>query len=244
MTKLFTKERFCSFPLKKQHKEAAAFLREYIQTRKEKVLALYKNTAKWMNLPPIQNTHEHLCNRHYEHCCAAEIFHKEHNLIPTPTKDSPSPVKPSSLYIYLDHIRSAHNIGSIIRTCEALRAGTLCFSESMCSINNPKLLKTSMGAHEHINIIENCKIEKLPRPWIAIETNGKENAFQFSYPQQGTLIFGNEEYGISDSILEEVDITVAIPLKGFKNSLNVSNAFSIIAGIISLQGELLQTNQE
>jgi tRNA G18 (ribose-2'-O)-methylase SpoU len=48
----------------------------------------------------------------------------------------------------------------------------------------------------------------------------------------GTLIFGNEEFGISNQILSQVDHLVEIPLVGLKNSLNVANAFSIIASAI------------
>jgi len=38
---------------------------------------------------------------------------------------------------------------------------------------------------------------------------------------------GNEEYGISDEILKEVDHIVQIPMLGKKNSINVVAAFSI-----------------
>lgn len=133
--------------------------------------------------------------------------------------------------IYLDQIRSAYNLGSIIRTLEAFRLGTLHLSPYCPSKEHKEIAKTALGAQHHIQIFENAKIEELPRPWIALETGeNAHNYASFPFPQSGgTLIFGNEEFGISNSILSQADFLVEIPLQGMKNSLNVANAFSIIA---------------
>ena len=53
--------------------------------------------------------------------------------------------------------------------------------------------------------------------------------FPFNYYSIFTLILGNEEYGISDKVLKEVDFLIKIPMMGRKNSLNIANAFAIAA---------------
>ena len=237
MTKVFPKNRFCSFTPEKQHKEAAHLLRHFIETKNASTISRYRALESWMDLAPCPLDRVALYNRYHHHCTIAGIFHKEHTLLPKSTTDTPTAHPPYPMHIYLDHIRSAHNVGSIIRTCEALRIGSIYFSESMCSINNPKLHKTSMQAHEHIAVTENALLEELPRPWIAIETSGTENAYTFDFPNECTLIFGNEEYGISPLILNKVDHILSIPLRGFKNALNVANTASIILGLISFRKE-------
>ena len=136
--------------------------------------------------------------------------------------------------IYLDQIRSAYNLGSIIRTCEAFRLGSIHLSPFCPSKGHKEIAKTALGAEHHVEIFENARLEDLPRPWIALETGTNAyNYASFPFPQAGgTLIFGNEEFGVSNTILAKADYLVEIPLQGVKNSLNVANAFSIIASSI------------
>jgi tRNA(Leu) C34 or U34 (ribose-2'-O)-methylase TrmL len=148
--------------------------------------------------------------------------------------------------IYLDQIRSAYNLGSIIRTCEAFRLGSIHLSPFCPSKGHKEIAKTALGAEHHVEIFENARLEDLPRPWIALETgNNAYNYASFPFPQTGgTLIFGNEEFGVSNTILAKADYLVEIPLQGVKNSLNVANAFSIIASSIRFTHEKQLAIQE
>lgn len=146
-------------------------------------------------------------------------------------KTNPIPFLPWC--IYLDQIRSGHNLGSIIRTTEAFRLGSIYLSNYCPSKNHKEVLKTSLGAEQHVKIYENFDLNLLPRPWIAFETTSSAQCYSsFDFSIGGTLIFGNEEFGISNEILAQADYLVEIPLQGIKNSLNVSNAFAIVASQI------------
>jgi len=138
--------------------------------------------------------------------------------------------------IYLDQLRSGHNVGSIIRTTEAFRLGSIHLSPNCPTKIHKEVQKTALGAEQIVPIFENVSLESLPRPWIAFETaTHAHNYATFDFPLTGaTLIFGNEEFGISNDLLEKVDFIVEIPLHGVKNSLNVSNAFAILASQLSL----------
>ena len=59
-----------------------------------------------------------------------------------------------------------------------------------------------------------------------------ENCNSFTFPKSFTLLFGNEQYGLSDETLAKADHFIHIPLYGNKNSLNVATAFAIMANCI------------
>jgi tRNA G18 (ribose-2'-O)-methylase SpoU len=98
-----------------------------------------------------------------------------------------------------------------------------------------------MGSFQWVECLQS-PITDLPRPLIALETSPHaESCFKFRFPPQCCIALGNEEWGCSEKILEQADSLVRIPLRGYKNSLNVANAFAIAASIMIQQhgGKLL-----
>lgn len=140
------------------------------------------------------------------------------------------------IHTYLDGLRSCHNVGSIVRTTESFRLGPIHLSCDMMACDHPQIKKTSMGAFDHVTISHGTDLRTLPKPWIAIETVRGAPAYnEMLYPESCTLVLGNEERGIQASLLKECDFVVTIPLAGRKNSLNVANAFAIVASEVALQ---------
>ncbi len=83
----------------------------------------YFELLNWMllRLPPIQNA-KAVADRFHWHLKQTGRGLKEHRLLPAITHfDRDEAEAPLPISVYLDRIRSAHNIGSIIRTTEALR---------------------------------------------------------------------------------------------------------------------------
>jgi tRNA G18 (ribose-2'-O)-methylase SpoU len=143
--------------------------------------------------------------------------------------------------IYLDHLRSAHNVGSIIRTVEALALGSLYFSPKTPFITHKQVQDTAMGSIQWTSCYQEMDLSKLPRPIIVLETCQEAlSLYDFIFPSSFTLVVGNEEYGCSDETLKSADFLVEIPLRGHKNSLNVANAFAMVAGEICRQKRLKQ----
>lgn len=236
----FTQKKFESLPLKRQHKKCAEYLR-YIYDHSDLSLELnsYNEMLQWMGENPIHTiNHEIVADRYHWHLKHADISKKEHHLLPlirTGDKEQ-SEAKELPIAIYLDNIRSAHNIGSMIRTTEALKLGKLYFSKATPYIDHKQVQDTSMGTYEWVSCNREIPLEELPRPIIALET--AENAislYNFLFPPSFTLVVGNEEYGCSESTLKMADYIVEIPLRGRKNSLNVANALALVAGEILRQ---------
>ncbi len=224
---MISERKFRSLPIKLQHKKAV----ELIQNNP----SVYNLVALWMDLEPLDPTPENLSCRFHHHLSKAEISLKEHQLLITKT-DSPSSIPYLPIAIYLDHLRSGHNIGSILRTTETFRLGTVYFSKSTPYIDNKKVKDASMGTSILVPTTNNATLSQLPSPLIALETApSAPSIYDFTFPPFFTLLLGNEEFGLSERVLEKANIVLKIPLQGSKNSLNVACAFAIVAAEIRRQ---------
>ncbi|NGX28668.1 MAG: 23S rRNA (guanosine-2'-O-)-methyltransferase RlmB [Candidatus Anoxychlamydiales bacterium] len=241
---LFTKKKFLELDLKKRHKKSAELLRSIY----EKILLKqytdhhfthYNQLCTWQGIDTLGSTNlKDISDRYHYHLKNAEVSLKEHNLLPTlrnlDGNNHQMPFLENALY--LDGLRSAFNIGNIIRTTEALRIAKIYFDDKTPFIDNEKVQKTSMGAYQLTTCINNFKIDDLPRPFIGLDTSDKSiSLYDFIFPKKFTLILGNEEYGISNKMLKEIDYLIEIPMLGFKNSINVASAFAICANEIRRQ---------
>ncbi|MCF7806466.1 MAG: TrmH family RNA methyltransferase [Simkaniaceae bacterium] len=229
----FTYEKFTSLPLKRQHKNAAEILKLALTTRQD-LLDHYNEIASWLKLEPC-SSFEYLCDRYHEHLALACTPLNEHHFLPEMKRfDRIHSAPPLKASLYLDHLRSAHNVGAILRTAESFGMCSIGFSKRTPFADHPKVLATSKGTAAHLNCHRD--LNALPRPFIALETHQKATSlYDFSFPTHFTLLLGNEEYGLSNELLSLADAIVEIPLFGTKNSLNVASAFAIAAAEISRQ---------
>jgi tRNA G18 (ribose-2'-O)-methylase SpoU len=222
----FTERKFKDLSPEQQHKKCFELLKE-----------MYMQMLSWMNIQREEPaTLEQVANLYHYHRIKAHISLKEHNLLPAVKKgDNLTAEEFLPIDIYLDRLRSMHNIGAIIRTTEAFRLGSIFLSEDTLS-SDQKLEKTAMGTQELVSMHEHSSLETLKRPIIAVETISEAIPFyDFTFPDSFTLVLGNEELGCSEKTLQLADHYIQIPLYGKKNSLNVASAFAILAGEISRQ---------
>ena len=138
-------------------------------------------------------------------------------------------------YVICDNIRSLENIGSIFRTADALGVSRI----FLCGISGKpphhKISKTALGAEKTIpfkyhrqigRLIDKLKKNKINI--IALEQDRKAvlyTKFKPKFPI--ALIIGNEVKGISKKILKKADKIIFLPMRGKKESLNVSVAFGV-----------------
>ena len=147
----------------------------------------------------------------------------------------------SDIRLMLDDIRSAHNAGSIFRTAE-----TLGISMIYCAGTTPAPLdrfgrprrdfaKVSLGAEnsvpwEHVaNATAHIKrLKKEGFKVIALEQAPDSVDYKkVKLPSKALIVLGNEVNGISPSALKLADVIAEIPMKGKKESLNVSVAAGV-----------------
>ena len=140
--------------------------------------------------------------------------------------------------IILENIRSAWNVGSIFRTCDALGADLVLVGYTPCPTDkNLKLInKTAIGAENmvqwtHFDHSSEALESYSSGCHIAIEINSTSKGI-FEYlkflkasPSTGEIYlwFGNEIHGVSQLVQERSNACLHLPMNGMKESLNVAN---------------------
>ena len=137
--------------------------------------------------------------------------------------------------VILDHLEDPHNLGAIIRTCEAAGIYGIIIPKDRSVDINSTVMKTSAGALENVrvakvtnlvNVIEELKDNGY---WIVgTEMNGNIDYRDVDYTGKIALVIGNEGNGISKSVLSACDYVTKIPMYGKINSLNASVAAGIM----------------
>ena len=145
--------------------------------------------------------------------------------------------------ILLDNIRSVHNVGSIFRTAE-----TIGISKIFCCGTTPApvdrfgrkredFAKVALGAENAISwsyapssesLLKSLK--KKNKKLIIISLEQDKNSVDYKKIKINSdclIILGNEVEGVSKKLLKLSDIIAEIPMRGKKESLNVSVAAGI-----------------
>ncbi len=158
------------------------------------------------------------------------------------------------LVLVLDNIRSCYNVGAILRTAEGFGVNKVILSGYTPRIHDKSLLphlrdkldreihKTALGAEDLLTIASSdnikadlVKYKKTGWQVIGLEDNiTTDNLLKLGTAGIGkklsdkiVLILGEEVKGIDRSLYDTVDLFLEIPMKGKKESFNVSVAAGI-----------------
>jgi 23S rRNA (guanosine2251-2'-O)-methyltransferase len=137
--------------------------------------------------------------------------------------------------VILDEVTDVHNLGSIIRSAECLGAHGVIIPKRRAARINGVAAKSSAGAIEYLpvcrvtNISDTLDLLKKKGLWIyGADMEGERYIYEEKFDVPVGLVIGSEGSGIGRLVKEKCDILVKIPMKGNINSLNASNAASII----------------
>jgi 23S rRNA (guanosine2251-2'-O)-methyltransferase len=139
--------------------------------------------------------------------------------------------------LVLHNIRSVHNVGSIFRTADAAGVSRIYLTgytpapRDRFGRMRADLAKVSLGAEQSVPWTQS-EIEPLLRELkesghmlLAIEQHKRStDLFAYSLPRASriAILLGSETEGLPDAILREADRILEIPMRGRKESLNVS----------------------
>ena len=144
-------------------------------------------------------------------------------------------LKQDPLIVILDHIQDPQNLGSILRTSLGASVDAIIIPKDRACHLTPTVRKVSKAASEIIPIIvvSNLRntVKMLQRNYIEIYAcTGQADLSYFEVDFKGSkaLIFGSEDKGIQKFLAKEVDEKIKIPIDSRLESLNVSNATSVI----------------
>ena len=137
--------------------------------------------------------------------------------------------------VLLDHIEDPHNLGAIIRTCEAEGIKSIIIPKDRQVQVNATVMKVSVGTLDNVNVIQvtnlSNTIDKLKDNGYWIVGTALENSVDYrdiDYNGKIALIVGNEGSGISNLVMKKCDFIAKIPMYGTTNSLNASVAAGIM----------------
>lgn len=145
----------------------------------------------------------------------------------------------SDITLVAEKVQDPGNLGTIIRTADALGVKQMVCSLDCVDHFSPKVVQSTMGSIFRMNVIVQDLfhfIEALDDsiPIYAAHLNG-DNLYETKIVVPCVLVVGNESKGMSDEITERVTQKLKIPMAGEAESFNVSIATAIILGEFSRQ---------
>jgi TrmH family RNA methyltransferase len=144
--------------------------------------------------------------------------------------------QPAGLWIGLEAIQNPGNLGTILRVSDAVGVNGLILLENSTDPYDPVAVKASMGSIFTVPIYKANQVELLA--WLKDKPNIKtigtsdrsaKDFSLFAYPADCLLLMGSERQGLSEELLAACSDTVAIPMEGVCDSLNIAVATGIIA---------------
>jgi len=133
--------------------------------------------------------------------------------------------------VYLEDIRSPFNVGSIFRSAESFGFKEVLLSPDTPTPDQSRAKRSAMGTDSIMEWHTMAKEELAGKSVFALETGGTP-IDEFSFPEDGIMIVGSEETGVSDELMNMARASlgiVSIPIYGIKRSVNVGVAFGIAA---------------
>lgn len=138
-------------------------------------------------------------------------------------------------FLLLDEIEDPHNLGSIMRTADAVGAHGIIIPKRRAVGLTATVAKLSTGAIEHIPVVRVTNmartIDELKEKgvWIAgTDAKGSEDYRRFDGTLPLGLVIGSEGKGIGRLIRDKCDFLIHLPMAGHVTSLNASVAAALL----------------
>ncbi|MDR2938780.1 MAG: 23S rRNA (guanosine(2251)-2'-O)-methyltransferase RlmB [Clostridiales bacterium] len=136
--------------------------------------------------------------------------------------------------LVLDGITDPHNVGAIIRSCDACGVHGVIIPKRRAATITGIVSKTSAGAIEHVPIAKvtniNSAIEELKAAglWVGCADQDGQVCYNSNLTGPVAIVIGNEGTGVSRLVKENCDFVSSIPMYGKIGSLNASVAASVM----------------
>ena len=138
-------------------------------------------------------------------------------------------------YVVLNNIQDPGNLGTIIRTADALGVSGVILSDDCCDLYNPKVIRSTMGSlfripimTDNINtILQTFKASNITT-FAAVIDKSATNLIECDFSKGGVIVIGNEGNGLPPEIVNKCDEKLTIKMQGNVDSLNAAMATGII----------------
>ena len=143
--------------------------------------------------------------------------------------------KPSDVFVATEDLSDPGNLGTILRTMDAVRAAALILVRESTQPFHPRTVRASRGTLFTVPVCHSPGMETV-FDWarshdirtIATSANADQSFWDAAYTLPVLLVFGNENRGLDDQSVEAADHLVTVPMQGTNSSLNLSVAVSLV----------------
>lgn len=145
------------------------------------------------------------------------------------------PHEKTPLLLMLDGLEDPHNLGAILRTCDAVGVDGVIINKNRSVGLTPTVAKVSTGAIDHVKV---AQVTNLSQTLIQLKESGfwvvgcdleqSQDYREVDYNMPLVVVTGSEGFGISRLVKKHCDINVVLPMVGHVNSLNASVATAVI----------------
>ena len=141
----------------------------------------------------------------------------------------------AKLIIVAHQLQDPGNLGTIIRTSEAVGASGVALTPNTVDPFNAKAVRASMGSVLRLPIvpigdfagfIKKCKQQGFQT--AATVVTGKKTHFDVDLTKPTVVILGQEGAGLPQNIMPDIDLRIRIPMAATIDSLNVATAAAVI----------------
>lgn len=146
----------------------------------------------------------------------------------------PQVLDPCELWVVLEAVADPGNLGTILRTLDAVNGEGVILLEGSTDPYDPTAIRASMGAVFTQNLVRTTRtefthwIEKQALPLVGTSDRGAQDYHEFAYPSPCVILMGSERQGLNDALQALCRQVVAIPMAGKCDSLNLAVAASLI----------------
>ena len=131
--------------------------------------------------------------------------------------------------VYLDSVMDPGNMGTILRTSDAMGVDAVILSKGCVDIYNPKVVRATMASIFNVPVFfdseDNALLDKLCRSGFNVAgtfIDGSVPCFEANLTEKTVIVMGNEANGISDAVASRCNIRISVPMHGGAESLNVA----------------------
>ena len=150
-------------------------------------------------------------------------------VVPTPGARKVPPTAP--LVLALEDIQDPGNVGTLLRSAAAAGAAHVLLSKGCAFAWSPKVLRSAMGAHFALNIVEGADLEGFIGSYrgttVALAVDGEDVLHDLDLRGPVAFVIGNEGAGLSEPIQARAARRARIPMPGRMESLNAAIAGSL-----------------
>lgn len=146
--------------------------------------------------------------------------------------------KRNEIYIVLDSLKVAHNVGTILRLADSVLAKKVYICGNTIVPPNKKIKTSSRGAERWVDweynesavsVVKKLKEENIKIVCVEVTKDSiNYKDLKVSKEDKICIILGREYDGVSQELINLADVSVKLPLLGMSNSINVSTCASVV----------------